>query len=326
MPVRGGMDEHSMENEKQTTGAGVKAVRAANEVVNLVLITLILLLFAAGCYAVWDAKQIHQEADAARYAVYKPTAEYGFESFGELQKLNPETAAWLSVYGTHIDYPVMQSTDDNMKYVSTDAEGGFSLSGSIFLDYKNSKDFSDFNSILYGHHMYEGMMFGDIELFADKEYFDARRYGNLFYGGRDHGIEFFAFLHADAYDTKVFNAAVQGEEQQQAYLDMLLGMSKHTRGLSVTTSDRIILLSTCSTTPTNGRDILVGRITDEVFEDIFMEEEAPPLSVDSVKDWWEQMPLPFKVILSLLPLALIPIIMLIPRKKKRDEDDEEEYY
>jgi len=132
-----------------------------------------------------------------------------------LQAINPEVFSWLTVYGTNIDYPVAQG-QDNMKYVNTNAEGKYSLSGSIFLDYNNSKDFSDFNSILYGHHMQKKTMFGEIGSFSNQYFFDSHRYGNLYYGGKDHGIEFFAFIHTSAYDDTVFTPNVT-DKNRQAY-------------------------------------------------------------------------------------------------------------
>jgi sortase B len=155
---------------------------------------------------------------------------------------------------------------DNMKYVDTNAEGQYSLSGSIFLNSYNSSDFSDFNSILYGHHMVKKVMFGEIEYFSEQGMFDSHRYGNLYFDGKDHGIEFFAFFHADAYDSSVFSPNVKGEHRE-AYLDGMLAKATNIRDIGVTIEDRIVLLTTCSSSSTNGRDILAGRVTDEVFED-----------------------------------------------------------
>jgi len=162
---------------------GRKAVKAANGIINSTVLTIIILLVSFASYAMWDSGQVYNAASAARYEVYKPGAEDGGKSFGELQAVNPEVCSWLTVYGTNIDYPVTQG-EDNMKYVNTNAEGGYSLSGSIFLDSGNSRDFSDFNSIIFGHHMEKQTMFGEIGLFSDKGYFDARPYGNLYYAGR----------------------------------------------------------------------------------------------------------------------------------------------
>ncbi|MCL2299178.1 MAG: class B sortase, partial [Firmicutes bacterium] len=151
----------------------LKAIRWTDEALNLFVLLVILLLLAFGCYAMWDSKQVYQAAEAARYEIYKPTTEKGALSFKELQALNPEVFAWLTVYGTHIDYPVTQGTD-NMKYINTNAQGQYSLSGSIFLDSGCARDFSCFPCILYGHHMERDTMFGEIGKFADESYFDAR--------------------------------------------------------------------------------------------------------------------------------------------------------
>lgn len=250
---------------------GKIAVKAAHSIVNFMLLTVILLLVVFAAYAIWDSDQVYQAADAAQYAVYKPSAEDSI-SFAELQAINPEVFSWLTVYGTNIDYPITQGTD-NMKYVNTSAQGVYSLSGSIFLDYMNDKSFQDFNSILYGHHMEKQAMFGELGSFSEKRFFDSRAYGNLYYGGKDHGLEFFAFIKTDAYDAGVFSPCVQGQEARQEYLNNLLSKAMYTRDIGVSVEDHILLLTTCSTDATNGRDILVARITDERYGDAFKTEE-----------------------------------------------------
>ena len=243
---------------------GRKSIKFTNSLVNNTVLIIIVALIAFAGYALWDSKQLHYAADKSHYAVYKPTVEDEGKSFKELQAINDEVFAWLTVYGTNIDYPVTQGPD-NMKYVNTNAEGQYSLSGAIFLDYNSSKDFSDFSSILYGHHMAKKVMFGELDEFADRNVFDTHRYGNLYFNEKDHGIEFFAFLHTDAYDSDVFTSNVKGEKRQ-IYLDGLLEKAMHIRDIGVTIEDRIILLSTCSETTTNGRDILVGRLSDETYD------------------------------------------------------------
>ena len=245
----------------------INAINVTRGIVRYMVLVIIVLLIAFAAHALWDISQVHRQADKSNYAIYKPTAEDQGKSFKELQAQNPQVIAWLSVYGTNIDYPVTQG-HDNMKYVSTNAEGLYSLSGAIFLDCNNSKDFSDFNSILYGHHMAKKAMFGEIESFSSKGMFDSHRFGNLFFDEKDHGIEFFAFFHTDAYDSTIFTPDVQGDDRQ-VYLDGLLDKALHTRDIGVSAHDHIVLLSTCSSDSTNGRDILAGRITDEIYEDQF---------------------------------------------------------
>jgi len=247
---------------------GVYAVRLVNGTVNLAVLAAIVLMAIFAGYGLWDSGQLYRVADSSQYTVYKPTEVNEGKSFEELRTINPEVFAWLTVYGTHIDYPVTQGPD-NMKYVNTNAEGQYMLSGSIFLDTYNSRDFSDFNHIIYGHHMAHQAMFGEIGEFAEAGMFNSRMYGNIYYDGKDHGIEFFAFVHTDAYDASVFTPNVPDTEQQ-AYLDNLLELAVHKRDIGVTVRDHIILLSTCSASSTNGRDILAGRIVGAVYEDTFI--------------------------------------------------------
>ena len=87
-------------------------------------------------------------------------------NFDELKVTNPDTVAWLRVPNTTINYPVVQTTD-NATYLSKTFTGGYSLSGTIFLDKGNAADFSSVNSILYGHNRVDGTMFADLDKIYD---------------------------------------------------------------------------------------------------------------------------------------------------------------
>jgi len=303
------------------TGIGI--IRIANGLVNTFVLVVILLLLVFGCYTMWDSAQVYRAASFNHYEMFKPTAESGDKTFKELQAINPDVFAWLTVYGTNIDYPVVQGTD-NIKYVNTNVEGKHSLSGAIFLDYRSSPDFSDFSSIFYGHHMDAAAMFGEIGMFHDESYFNARRYGTLYYGGQERGLEFFAFVHADAYDNSVFRVRVTGEQEQQAYLELLIEMAMYLRDdAPVTIDDRLVLLSTCSASSTNGRDILVGKIIDTIHSNPFDTESvnspaAIPV-IDGLSDSWTQADLWVKIIIIALPCVLILLMILMICKKKPDE-------
>ena len=97
-------------------------------------------MFLSG-YMLWDSHQVYQTADAKNYEAYIPT-EKSTKSFEELQKINPDVCAWLTVDGTKIDYPVVQG-ETNLEYINQDIYGEFALSGSIFLDSRNDRKFID---------------------------------------------------------------------------------------------------------------------------------------------------------------------------------------
>lgn len=83
--------------------------------------------------------------------------------FAALLATNPDTVAWIEIPGTNINYPVVQTTN-NETYLSRTFDGGTSISGTIFLDAANAANFTNVNSILYGHHRYDRTMFADLDL------------------------------------------------------------------------------------------------------------------------------------------------------------------
>lgn len=303
---------------------GKLLIKIADHIVNLMVLMICFILLSYGCYAMWDSKQLYEAAGSTQYERYKPT-EKDTLSFEELKKINPEVFGWLTVYGTSIDYPLVQGAN-NSKYVNTDAKGAYALSGSLFLDYRNKKDFTDFNSIIYGHHMDKQVMFGEIADFKEKSYFDSHRYGKLHYGGKEHGLEFFAFLEVDAYG-EVYSPAIQGVEETGNYLNQILSASTHTRNINITESEHLVLLSTCTSDVTNGRHILVGRLTESVQEDPFaVEEQDEQLTgIDAHSLWssfcrlpiWQRIILIFVMVMLLLILVNMGLKRLKTYRRRR---------
>jgi len=286
-------------------------IRYIGNIIDFMVLTIIILLLLFSGYALWDSSQIYHAADKSHYEVYKPTIENQGTTFEELRIINDEVFAWLTVYGTNIDYPVTQGPD-NMKYVNTNAMGEYSLSGAIFLDMANSKDFTDFNSILYGHNMMNKTMFGEIGSFISKAKFEKNKYGNLYFDGKDHGIEFFAFIQTDAYNGAVLTPNI-GENAKEEYLNNLLATALHKRDIGVTTNDRLVLLNTCSSGITNGRSILVGRITDTLFteyEEVIVKELVPAETHNCY-----MFPVGLWLLLISIPLILMLLLYCMYRKR-----------
>jgi sortase B len=184
-------------------------------------------------------------------------------SLEDLQAINPDVCAWLTVDGTNIDYPVVRGETNN-DYINRDVYREFSLSGSIFLDYRNARDFSDYYSIIYGHHMAGDVMFGEIPYFAKLAYFNKHTTGTLYLPGQTYDIQWFACVETDAYNEYMYcliSAENEDHEQKMSSLiDYISQTATQYRDIGVTTSDHLIALSTCSESMTNGRTLLIGRI------------------------------------------------------------------
>ena len=292
-----------------------RIIRAFSMLLNRSLVVVLCLPLAMGCYALWDSHMVYERANVEQWQPYKPTEPEPL-SFWELQRINPEVRAWLSVYGTNIDYPVCQAAQGSEdKYVTTNAKGEYSLSGALFMDTANAADFSDFATIVYGHHMENKVMFGAISDFSQREFFDEHRYGNLFANDTDYGLEFFCFLDADAYDSSIYRHTFAGDGEREGYLKLLHERARNWRtGVEIGKDDRIILLSTCSSGYTNAREILVGKICNERFKNPFVKIPNLGTGVDTQEGW---LGVPYWCWLALAVLAVLCVIIVRARKAKR---------
>ena len=215
-----------------------KTIRFMDSAVNRIVAILCLLLFLICLYAMIDAVNVYLNANDKSVLKYKPQLGHGSEALGEL---SDDAVAWLTIDNTSIDYPVMQGRN-NEEYINKDPFGEFSLSGSIFLDSRNRADFSDPYSILYGHHMEHGAMFGALDEFIKQEYFDQHRTGTLITtSGQDYTIRLFAACKADATEKTVFDPPDRPKEELLQYLKQHAavfepqGVDAHSRVLAMTT-------------------------------------------------------------------------------------------
>ena len=283
-------------------------VRMIDHMVNLTALLLILIVMFLSCYMLWDSNQVYQAADAKNYEAYIPTEKHT-KSFEELQKINPDIIGWIRVNDTNINYPLLQAEDDDT-YMNTDAEGKYSLSGSIFLHCANKPDFSDFNNMIYGHHMEKHKMFGDVGMFTDKTYFEKHPYGNLFFDGKDHGVEFYALIQADSYNERIVSICPDDPKAKQAYLQEILDNALYKRNFEITQNDHLVLLITCTSELTNGRNILVGKLSDQIYP----EKEKPKslgTGIDELKEKMRQVPVICWILL------LIIVLWITDRKMRK---------
>ena len=114
-------------------------------------------------------------------------------SFEELLAINPDFKGWVTLDGTNIDHPILQGKT-NLSYINTDVYGNFSLAGSVFLDSRNNGNFEDTYSLLYGHHMENSKMFGDLDLYKEERFFRENQTGKLILPDRIYKLEIFASL------------------------------------------------------------------------------------------------------------------------------------
>lgn len=169
--------------------------------------------------------------------------------FVELKKKNPDIYAWINVPGTSVDYPVLRRAGENSYYLNHSVDDKKSVYGSIYTQDYNDMDFADFNTVVYGHNMKNGSMFGTLKKYRDKTFFEQNQYINVYMPGRIMKYQIFA---AYVWDDRhiLLNFDFSNEDIRRAYIDMIFSTRKMNANinndLTVTKDDRIITLSTCT--------------------------------------------------------------------------------
>lgn len=163
-----------------------------------------------------------------------------------MQSLNSDVDGWIMVEGTDIDYPVLYDTSENYFYLDHTRTGNYSIHGSIFVEDYNSRDFQDFNTIVYGHNSSDKTMFAPLHKFEDEDFFEDNDTITIYTEDSVLTYQIFAAYVRDnehlmqyySYDT---------EEDRQYYIDDIYdhdGFFNY--DVEVTPDDRIITLSTCT--------------------------------------------------------------------------------
>lgn len=239
-------------------------LKAANAMVNFIVILCLCVAGMYAVYALWDNNRIYSAANdvQADMIKIKPAVEEdGGASFEELLAINQDVCAWVTLDNTKIDHPVLQGST-NLTYVNRDVYGNFALAGSIFLDTRNERDFSDAYSLLYGHHMENSGMFGDLDLYKDQKFFDENTTGMLILPDRTYKLEIFACMLIEAGDDAIFNP-----ERWQTDINGLVSYARdnnlHLREETISKLEQmdkpqILALSTCSTEFTDARTIILA--------------------------------------------------------------------
>ena len=211
-----------------------------------------------GGYTCYDNYLLFNHAQDKSLLKYKPILfDDGTVSISK--EFSDDLVSWITIDDTNIDYPVMQG-ENNSVYLNIDPYGEYSLSGSIFLDSRNSSDFTDPYSLLYGHHMDNGFMFGALDEFENENYFNSHRTGELLVTsnketGRLCKLNIFA-----VFDTVTTEDAFRPTEVEIGY-DYIRERAQIYRE-PTNTNNPILGISTCQSAETTGRLIVFAEIMD----------------------------------------------------------------
>ncbi len=169
--------------------------------------------------------------------------------FEELKRANPHIYAWIKIPNTVIDYPILQHPNELSYYLTHTVNGAKSKYGSIYTQYYNTTDFSDYNTVIYGHNMLNGTMFGQLKKFKNRDFFNENREITVYMPGRILKYKIFAaYVWNDSH--LLLNYDFTDATFRQGYYDMVLTIRDVNANIAddvmLTASDKIITLSTCT--------------------------------------------------------------------------------
>lgn len=194
-----------------------------------------------------------------------------------LWEQNEDIYAWIYIPGTRVDYPILQHETDNSYYLDYNLDGTKGYPGCIYTENINAKDFSDHNTLIYGHNMKNGTMFHDLHEFEDETFFNEHRYMFIYTPKEVLVYDIFAsYKFTNAHILYSYDCYT--EQGFQSYLDMIFenyGNNGNFReGVEITGEDHIITLSTCVGGEDDKRYLVQG---------VLVEFDGADMQVDSAE-------------------------------------------
>lgn len=179
-----------------------------------------------------------------------------------LRAVNDDVIAWIVIPGTIVSYPVVQGSD-NQYYLNHTWKDVPRLVGAIFMDYCCSADFSDFNTIVYGHRMSNNSMFHTLLSYNRESFWRVHPVVYIAGDGVCRRYRIFSAYEASVTGA-TYTLGFQGDEDRQEFLDYCLTQSAINTGIVPTADGQILTLSTCTNTSSTDKRWVVHAVLEKV--------------------------------------------------------------
>jgi len=192
-----------------------------------------------------EMTEVQNVEESVENSVYPYDCPVDFEGLWET---NRDVYAWITIPGTEIDYPILQHETDNTYYLNYNIDGSYGYPGCIYTENMNSKDFTDNNTVIYGHNMKNGTMFAALHKFEDASFFEEHQKVHIYTPEEELNYTIFA---AYIYDDRhlLYSFDFSNKEVYASYLEEIQNMRSMNalirEEVEVTKEDKIITLETC---------------------------------------------------------------------------------
>jgi len=170
----------------------------------------------------------------------------------------PDAIGWIYQPDTYIDYGIVEGKDNDY-YLHRFYDGSYSAGGSLFADCNGARDFSDENTIIYGHHMNDGTKFASIMGYREAGYYEKHPVMYISTPTMNYRVEIFSAYLTDA-DSDTYTFRFDSTQDYAAWLQRMLEQSDIKTDVKLTTNDRVVTLSTCSYEYYDARYVVMGKL------------------------------------------------------------------
>jgi sortase B len=212
-----------------------------------------------------NTEPVEESNPFARDELVDPATLTVLLEYEEFLSQNPDLVGWLTIQGTKVDYPVVQKTEDNDYYLNHSFDGSEDSAGTIYVDYRSDIVNPTTNTMVYGHNMKNGTMFGSLKNYLQEDFFKEYRYiqFNTIYEHRLYqvvsvGLSEVAYQDENSYRYYNFIQANNMEEWQE-FVDNVNSLAIYQSDVTLEPSDEILTLSTCNSYTEDGRLFIVAK-------------------------------------------------------------------
>jgi len=175
---------------------------------------------------------------------------------------NSDIVAFLYIEGTNVNNVVVQGPD-NSYYLYRDAMGNRNLNGALFLDYRNSRQFSDKNTIIFGHNMNNGAMFHDLRYYMREDFFQAHPYITIITDQQVLVYRIFSVFQTRI-DFDYIQVDFQDRDEFGDLVTEIMRRRIYETGVAATADDNMLILSTCTNVTEDTRIVVAARLSKVV--------------------------------------------------------------
>ncbi len=226
----------------------------------LILILSLGIIFFSG-FKIYQGTKEYSQGDEVYQKIEAAADHNGDIDFAALKAINPDIKGWLANESLNINYPIVQG-EDNSYYLTHLFDKTVNKMGTIYLDYRNKGDFSDKNTIIYGHNMKNGAIFAMLPNYAEEGFYKEHPTIDLSTPEQDYTVALFSGYIVESQKFEAITS-FSSDVEFINYTNETIKSSLFHSEVIVKPSDRLVTFYTCTYDYDNARFILTGVLKEK---------------------------------------------------------------